>query len=53
MVSTREVLMMEIITYTSKDGKTDGIRFGKKKWAIILDHLEQIREFVGEEESPF
>ena len=51
--------MMEIVTYTDDKGKVYGIKFGKKKWAIILDHLDQIREFVGtpktepEEESPF
>ena len=38
--------MMKIVTY-EKDGKTDGIMFGKKKWQIILDHLDEIRAFVG------
>ncbi len=50
----KENPMMEIITYTGKDGKTDGIKFGKKKWAIILDHLAEIRDFVGvKEDTPF
>ena len=38
--------MMKIVTY-EKDGKTDGIMFGKKKWQIILDHLDEIRAFVA------
>jgi len=38
--------MMKIVTY-EKDGKTEGIMFGKKKWQIILDHLDEIRAFVG------
>ena len=38
--------MMKIVTY-EKDGKTEGIMFGKKKWQIILDHLDEIRAFAG------
>lgn len=43
--------MMKIVTYVGKDGKTDGIMFGKKKWAVILDHLDEIRAFV--DDTPF
>ena len=42
----KENPMMKIVTY-EKDGKTDGIMFGKKKWQIILDHLDEIKGFVG------
>jgi len=52
----KENPMMKIVTY-EKDGKTDGIMFGKKKWQIILDHLDEIRKFTGflpeKNEEPF
>lgn len=40
--------IMEIITWTGNDGKTSGISFGVKKAQAILEHIEEIEEFVAE-----
>jgi len=40
--------IMKIVTGESKDGKkTYGISFGKKKAQAILEHIDEIRKFVG------
>jgi len=42
--------IMKIVTGQSKDGKkTYGISFGKKKALAILECIDEIKKFVGEE----
>jgi len=39
--------MMKVISYTGKDGKTDGIIAGKKKWLAVLANIPEIKKFCG------
>jgi hypothetical protein len=51
--------MLKVISFTSNDGKTDGIQAGKKKWLAVLENLGEIREFcevaepIPDSEVPF